>query len=92
MSEDRQRRLGQLGYSFNVTEKDVTDPRSQHKRYYTVAILQGSRVIGERSEMTYERALERAMDYAQQHHEGIEPGVSREDWQQPNGQEPGAAA
>lgn len=73
MSDDQRRRLEAKGYSFDVKEERVTERGSDADHYYRVTIKHKGIVLGTRSEMGRERALERAYHFAQKHADGQEP-------------------
>lgn len=73
MSDDQRRRLEAKGYSFDVKEEPITEPKSDADRFYRVTISYEGVVLGTRSELRRERALERAYDFAQKHADGQEP-------------------
>jgi hypothetical protein len=64
---DEQQRLEKLGYAFDVEERPVTEPGSKSTTYFTVAVRYHDKILGTRSELRRDRALERALNFAQEH-------------------------
>ncbi len=67
MTDEQRRRLEAKGYSFDVKEEPVTEPKSDADHFYRVTISHEGVLLGTRSEMQRERALERAYNFAQKH-------------------------
>ena len=73
MSNQEQKELEKLGYRFEVLEQPVTGRKSTAESYHRVVIRLGDEVLGTRSELRRERALERAYKFAREHHQGEDP-------------------
>jgi len=73
VSDDQRRQLEKKGYAFDVKDEPITEPGSDADHFYRVTIKHKGVVLGTRSEMRRERALERAYDFARQHADGQEP-------------------
>jgi len=73
VSDDERRQLEKKGYAFEVKEEPITEPGSTADHFYRVTIKHQGVVLGTRSEMRRERALERAYHFAQKHEDGQEP-------------------
>jgi hypothetical protein len=74
-------RMESLGYRFEIDEEPVTEPGSTADTYYVVTILRDGEVLGTRSEINYDHALERAIEFAEKHNQGGEPkGLMPKGW------------
>lgn len=73
MTEEERRKLEKKGYAFDVNEEPVTGSGSEADYFYRVTIKHQGVVLGTRSEIRRERALERAYDFARKHDDGQEP-------------------
>jgi hypothetical protein len=75
--------LESRGYVFEIDEEPVTEPDSEAVSYFVVTILRNGEILGTRSEMTQERALERAVEFAQKHTQGGTPrGLMPKGWEE----------
>jgi len=72
MNEEK-RKLEAAGYAFDVEEKPVTEPGASAERYHVVFVTFQGETLGTRSEVTRERALERAIQFAEKHRQGGNP-------------------
>jgi hypothetical protein len=73
--------LEEMGYVFEIDEEPVTEPGSTAESYFVVTIVHHGDILGTRSEITQERALERALEFAQKHSEGQRPkGLMPKGW------------
>lgn len=71
MEEDR-KALEKLGYSFDVLQEPITEP-GKSGVYFRVAIRHRGLLLGTRSELQEEHALQRAYGFARRHSEGEDP-------------------
>lgn len=72
MDEEKQR-LEAAGYAFDIDEKPITEPGARVSTYHTVIISFQGETLGTRSEISRERALERALQFAEKHRQGGNP-------------------
>lgn len=72
MNEEKQK-LEAAGYSFDVEEKPITEPDARAGTYHVVIISFQGETLGTRSEISRERALQRAVLFAEKHRQGGEP-------------------
>jgi hypothetical protein len=74
-------RMEELGYRFEIDEEPVTEPGSNAESYFVVTILRDGEVLGTRSEINYDHALERAIEFAEKHSQGEKPtGIMPKGW------------
>jgi hypothetical protein len=69
MAEELEK-LRAKGYEFEVAEEPITEVASQYDVYYRVTIKHRGMILGTRSEVTRERAFERARLLAERHARG----------------------
>lgn len=68
MDKQEREKLEKLNYSFDVEQEKVSHPEnSEHESYYRVTVSHNGVVIGTRSEIKKDRALERALSLARLH-------------------------
>ena len=72
MNEEKQKPEA-AGYAFDVEEKPITKPDARAERYHVVTVSFQGETLGTRSEVSWERALERAIQFAQKHRQGGNP-------------------
>jgi len=72
MNEEKQK-LEAAGYAFDVEERPVTEPGARAEKYHVVFVTFQGETLGTRSEVSRERALERAIRFAEKHRLGGSP-------------------